>query len=1251
MIMITKSNLKNALLSIGYLTNDGNLYTKTYSDFDCEISVNFSSETIQYPVDKGFVVNDQTTCNFSHNENFVVLECVTRLLDKGYRPNHIQLEKKWQVGHDEKGGKADICVSDPDGRSLFIVECKTPGKEYKDALAILKNDKNGGQLFSYWQQEKDTKWLLLYCSDFDGSSVSYQNVSIRCTDDANILKFAKKDKTILTYEAASTVEQLHETWVETYNGDFYGDVIFDSDAQSYNIGLKLLKKKNLIDFSPDDKIVNRFEEILRHNNISDKENAFNRLVALFICKLADEISKKDDDVVDFQYKSGTDTYESLQDRLQKLHQQGMDEFMKEKIFYVSDDYAEKIITQYTGQNRKKLISELNNTLRILKFYTNNDFSFKDVHNEELFYQNGKVLVEVVKLFQQYRIIESNSLQFLGDLFEQLLNKGFKQNEGQFFTPTPITRFIWESLPLDDILFGNGDSISYPKIIDYACGAGHFLTIGFDTIQERVVMRGVNDSKEWPSTKIYGIEKDYRLARVSKISLFMHGAGGGNIIFGDGLENYPDKNITDSTFDVLVANPPYSVSGFKPHLKLKNNKLEILNAISDDGSEIETLFVERISQLVKPEGYVAVVLPASILNKDNNSFVKAREELLKNFSIKGIVSFGSKTFGATGTPTVVMFLKKFCEPPKRYDILSDSIENVFGTKDVENWEDKEILEGYLNLIEVDNSIYTKLIDETLTISEIQSCEYFKEHYAQFLDSQEYKAKTGTKSFKRLTAAQKESAILKAFYSFMIDIEKEKMVFYGLVYKQKTTIVVLPNDNDEQEKFLGYKWSNRKGQEGIRIVKPGGRLYNPKNHDDTNNVAGLIRSAFNDIFIEPEAIAGSYFVDKLEKLINFSSPSFTKTIKLVKTRVFKNDPESRIVSLNDPIFSVSHGDRVISDEVTDEGRVPVISANVNDVVGYFDKNNIRDFSVPSVLWGIDGNWMVGYMEENKEFYPTDHCGVLRCSDPNVNPKYLMYSLLVAGEYEMFSRWNRAADSRIKALKIQLPSLEKQNAIVDEINAVQSKIDTILSDIDKLNLELNNEFSKIFDTKIASGTTVKASSVFDIQIGKTPQRDKFEYWSDGEHKWVSISDIGKYDMYTSDTKEKITDLAISECSMKLVPQNTVIMSFKLTVGRTAITSEEIMTNEAIAAFVPKNICSPVFYKFYFERYDWSQSVMNAVKGVTLNSTTIENSMIYVPETTDVTKFEKVFEKIQKNKEKKFKEISDLNVEKQNLITKYFR
>ena len=79
-----------------------------------------------------------------------------------------------------------------------------------------------------------------------------------------------------------------------------------------------------------------------------------------------------------------------------------------------------------------------------------------------------------------------------------------------------------------------DGIEYPKVIDYACGAGHFLTEGFEAVEvcAKAINSSTKPSNQWVEKKIFGIEKDYRLARVSKISLFMHGAGDGNIIFGD-----------------------------------------------------------------------------------------------------------------------------------------------------------------------------------------------------------------------------------------------------------------------------------------------------------------------------------------------------------------------------------------------------------------------------------------------------------------------------------------------------------------------------------------------------------------------------------------------------------------------------------------------------------------------------------------------------------------------------------------------
>ncbi len=622
--MIDVSNLKDVLNTLGFVAH-GDMYEKAFPEFGCSLKVDFQAKKLIYPVAiKGRERND----GFDQKENFVVFECVCRLLTKGYRPEHIELEKEWHLGHDAKSGRADICVTDAKGNMLFIIECKTWGREFDKALTDTKND--GAQLFSYWQQEQSCKWLVLYTSDLKAGTIEYKAPTIDCSDDANIILLSKKDKSIKLYRDAHTAPDKYEVWKETYASQIHDDLVFSADSVAYQIGVKPLRKKDLRDFTPEDKIVNKFEEILRHNNVSDKENAFNRLVALFICKLVDESTKSEDDEVEFQYKQGTDTYETLQDRLQRLHRDGMEKFMREEILYVSADYPEWLFSTYTGSKRKKAIEDLQNTIRILKFYSNNDFAFKDVHNEELFYQNGKILVEMVQLFEKYRIVYPSKHQFLGDLFEQLLNKGFKQNEGQFFTPIPITRFIWDSLPVDRMVKSERGTV-YPKVIDYACGAGHFLTEAIEAINFFVQSDGNN---AWARDHIFGIEKDYRLARVAKISLFMNGAGEGNIIFGDGLENAPDKGIENGTFDILVANPPYSVKDFKQHLQLKNNSFVSRLTVKEINAQF---FMQHVNSLFKSNTRVDLNtitesrLKESLLKYDGTPVLQFfREALIKSF---------------------------------------------------------------------------------------------------------------------------------------------------------------------------------------------------------------------------------------------------------------------------------------------------------------------------------------------------------------------------------------------------------------------------------------------------------------------------------------------------------------------------------------------------------------------------------------------------------------------------------------------
>lgn len=158
------------------------------------------------------------------------------------------------------------------------------------------------------------------------------------------------------------------------------------------------------------------------------------------------------------------------------------------------------------------------------------------------------------------------------------------------------------------------------------------------------------------------------------------------------------------------------------------------------------------------------------------------------------------------------------------------------------------------------------------------------------------------------------------------------------------------------------------------------------------------------------------------------------------------------------------------------------------------------------------------------------------------------------------------------------------------------------------------------------VKLSDIFDLQMGKTPSRNNNTYWNDGEYDWISISDLGNYEKYVSSTKEKITELAIKETGIKKIPSNTLIMSFKLSVGKTAITKDEVYTNEAIMAFIPNNkydVYTDYFYHL-FSGKDWSKDTNRAVMGATLNKSTLGQIMIKIPPLEEQRKIAENLDKV---------------------------
>ena len=142
-------------------------------------------------------------------------------------------------------------------------------------------------------------------------------------------------------------------------------------------------------------------------------------------------------------------------------------------------------------------------------------------------------------------------------------------------------------------------------------------------------------------------------------------------------------------------------------------------------------------------------------------------------------------------------------------------------------------------------------------------------------------------------------------------------------------------------------------------------------------------------------------------------------------------------------------------------------------------------------------------------------------------------------------------------------------------------------------------------------KLSDLFTLQMGKTPARANDSYWRDGTNAWVSISDLTNSEKYICTTKERITDVAVAESGIRLVPKDTVIMSFKLSIGKTAITSEPLYTNEAIMAFIPNGKIEilPEYCYYYFSSVNWNEGTNRAVMGTTLNKATLSEMQVSFP------------------------------------------
>ena len=1071
--MISTDNLKLVLHKLNFIQETEQIFSKKYSNDKTQIKVNFDTKKIIYP--KEIIKGDETTCNFSHPENFVVLECVNRLLDKGYKAEHIQLEPRYRLGHDSKSsGKADILVKNQTGEKTYIfIECKTFGSEFNKEWNNMKND--GGQLFSYFQQDKNAKFLCLYTSNFDeqNSEIDYKNQVI------NVNK--------ANYKIANNVSELFNIWKNFYKYESSAG-IFEKDINAYAVAEKALNFENLKELEEAGKY-NEFAKILRKYNVSGKENAFDKLVNLFLCKIYDENYNKES--LQFNYRGvSSDTYESLQDRLMILYKNAMQKFLNEEITYVSDEEINKQFTDFEQQNiaTTTLKENIYDFLRKLKFYSHSDFSFLEVHNEKLFRQNGKILVEVVELFQNYKLTQNKTTQILGNLFELFLQKGMKQDEGQFFTPLQICEFVIYALPLTEMLAENPNL----KVIDYACGAGHFLNT-YANIAKQICPEN--------SSQIYGIEKEYRLSKVAKVSSAMYDHKI-NFIYADALDN---NKFTENNFDLLIANPPYSVKGFLTTLdeKVRQN-YELYNFANTETNSIECFFIELANKILANNAYAAIILPSSVLNKDG-IYEKTREIILNNFNVIAINELPSGTFGATGTNTIILFLHKKITyangaNSQRYANLQDNIKNPNAVSFANNIYLKDFLDKYCNFMNYELNSFAAFIDNNNNSQISQTLlnnEVFAEYKIAFDKSTEYKNLQKSANYKKNSNDEKIQTELKhkAFIEYAKNIEIQKFLCYSQIYYQQTLIIKAPSDNKSIKKFLGYEWSNAKGNEGIHELNSPycSPLYERENIENRNKIAYLIRQRFlnqnaENIEISPEL---SEFVSLVPLIacIDFKSANFNKAINLSLasasntniTSPFEN-AKFELVKL-EKICEMYQPKTITSAEILDEGDYKVYGAN--GVIGYYNKYNHEFEEVALTCRGATCGTV--NLTEPKSWITGNAMIVSPLNDSKVLKKFLFYVLPLADMKLVItgSAQPQITRTNLSQLKIPLPPLNIQQQIVEECQNVENQILQITQQIQTQKTLINAVLAKC---KIVNAEFQNNENLQNLDLPDLPEPKNF-------------------------------------------------------------------------------------------------------------------------------------------------------------------
>lgn len=601
-------------------------------------NISIDKATVQYSEK---IKQNRILKSLTGDEEIVRAFLINRLVNQlDYKPENLEIEKEYSIkgGHSKLAPRIDILVKDEKGNPFFFIEAKAPDKFEKDKSEI------EGQLFALaTAEEKDFKTKVKYLVYYTSELVEEEIV-----DKAIVIDF-EKYPTYTDWEADGFISM--GTELTAGYGEPKKQPLIKGDTKH-----DLRTKINRTEI---ENLGRNLHNVLWGGGGTNDSEIFYSLVNIILAKIQDEYEKEDGQEYDFQ-----------------IYQYGHNVESQEKIFTrVNSLYKRALKEQLNVSEQQKIDDD-------------------SVINRNKFPLNK--LIYTIQSLENFSFLEGRSSldgkDILGDFFESITRDGFKQNKGQFFTPTNVVNFLLYALQLDNLAIErlNTDR-ELPLIIDPSAGSGTYLVEAMKLITKEVKYKQfhkVSTSKnvkwrfeelfkpdyqenKWARSYLYGSEINFDLGTASKVNMILHGDGSTNIFVKDGLlpfrfyiketsPNYLETSSTDTLynnkeingkFDVVISNPPFSVD-----LDTQTQR-EVKNAfVFGDKKNSENLFIERYYQLLKEGGRLGVVLPESVFDTTENKYI--RLFLFKYFNVKAVVSLPQITFEPfTSTKTSILFAQK------------------------------------------------------------------------------------------------------------------------------------------------------------------------------------------------------------------------------------------------------------------------------------------------------------------------------------------------------------------------------------------------------------------------------------------------------------------------------------------------------------------------------------------------------------------------------------------------------------------